>query len=237
MKNNTLLCLILSFFSCQVHAQDGIGLVRNFADSVSAQRMVITDTPGNASNIYQSDRLPAFGYLGYSLDGIDCAEAFQNQSSTPIVVNLVATFGHSNMTGLLVKRSFGYPWVSYGFVRDGATTSVIVPPEAIYCPTTNTGGEFWVTVTNPVRGGNYIARIIVSSTRSISGRMLDLSLSTGECFDLTSITTELVPGGMPIETLRGSTPFGRQIAVSASDSRISLGACQSPVPVDNGGAQ
>lgn len=203
------------------------------ADSVTARRSQLQNS-GRPGEPTETARYPAYGHGGWNHSGFDCPTAYQNRTNAPISLNISATMGHDSVTWLFVKRTWTSPWVTSGFVRDIGTTTSIIPPGAIYCVTSNSGGQFWAnSLTNISLGAGWITPVTLYTSQNVTGEFYFIN---GDCYNIYFLRITYNDG---VEVGRNYIGYtynnSRSAAISTTNQNIMTGQCPIPPPPEGGG--
>ncbi len=209
-------------------------------DSVSSSRGTIKTppTPPQGSDVrkfFQSGFRP--GKQGFRNAGdvnALCGSAYQNLTGVPITVTIVPGGSKDRYAHLFVKQNPDAGWVNMAYSQNTIPASVVVPDQAVYCPTMNEQGSFYVTV---LQGGDRAASTYAVEYRFWSDEGVQPGFISMEpqfgCRDVVAIRTYYV-NNLPARRnymIRGWS--GELIPAY----RAEQGVCEIPPPYDNGGGQ
>lgn len=172
-------------------------------DSVTARGHSITTPvppqPPGSPDFFQSGFIGAKGGFNNASDvEALCNTAYQNRTGVPITVTIIPGGTKDRVAYLFVKQTPTAGWVTMAYSQNSIPTSVQIPDKAVYCPTMNENGVFYVTV---LKGDLRVAEQFAVEYRFWSDESLQPGLSVSDpeygCLNVVAIRTTYINGNTP----------------------------------------
>lgn len=121
-------------------------------DSAAIRSTTIQTNKSSDPDFLQTGLMPIRPASSVDNPDLACGDVFQNRTGLTITVTIVPAGSKDRYAHLFVMRDPpAGGWVHMAYSQNNIPVSVMVPNGALYCPTSNGGGQYYVTVVGASR--------------------------------------------------------------------------------------